>query len=62
MNSEIDFLLNEIRQECELGNIKGVLFLSKRLKDLTDPVIDGKSKFQQKLDKVMEQQKQAKEQ
>lgn len=61
MNSDIDFLLNEIRQECEIGNIKLVIILSEKLKHLTQKQ-SGKNIFQGKLDKVMEQQKQAKEQ
>lgn len=35
MSSEIDFLLDEIRKECELGNIERVIILSDKLKKIT---------------------------
>ena len=33
-NSEIDFLLDDIRRSCELGDVEEVILLSEKLKEL----------------------------
>jgi len=34
-SSEIDFLLDDIRKACELGEIENVILLAEKLKKLT---------------------------
>jgi len=54
MNSEIDFILDEIRRECELGNIKNVIILSKKLESLTNQEIIMDPKIKESIEKKIE--------